>query len=138
MRAMPDSTRSQSWRDVNVKVLVYVLIGIIALLQYPLWLGSGSVFNLWRLERKIAAQQKENAHLQERNAALEAEVTDLKTGLEAVEERARAELGMVKKDEAFYQIIPAPAKSDNKTKAANRPATPPPVPAAPRSVPTAQ
>lgn len=138
MRAMPDSTRSQSWRNVDVKVLVYVLIAIVVLLQYPLWLGNGSVFNLWRLEHEIASQRKENARLQERNAALEAEVTDLKTGLEAVEERARAELGMVKKDEAFYQIIPAPVKPGDKAKTANKPATPPPLPAAPRSLPTAQ
>lgn len=88
-----------------MKIVVFILIAIVLLLQYPLWFGSGSVANLWRLEREIAAQEEENALLRERNAALEAEVVDLKTGLEAIEERARAELGMVKKDEAFYQII---------------------------------
>lgn len=91
-----------------MKIVVAVLVAVVLLLQYPLWFGNGSVVNLWRLEREIAAQRGENARLRERNAALEAEVVDLKTGLEAVEERARLELGMVKKDEAFYQIIEQP------------------------------
>lgn len=91
-----------------MKIVVAVLVAGVLLLQYPLWFGNGSVVNLWRLEREIAAQRGENARLRERNAALEAEVVDLKTGLEAVEERARLELGMVKKDEAFYQIIEQP------------------------------
>lgn len=91
-----------------MKIVVAVLGAIVLLLQYPLWFGNGGVVNLWRLEREIAAQRGENARLRERNAALEAEVVDLKTGLEAIEERARLELGMVKKDEAFFQIIEQP------------------------------
>lgn len=74
-------------------------------LQYPLWFGDGGALRLWRLEHEIAAQEAENARLRERNAALEAEVIDLKGGLEAIEERARAELGMIKKDETFYQVV---------------------------------
>lgn len=91
-----------------MKFVIAILVAVILLLQYPLWFGNGGVVNLWRLEREIATQRGENSRLRERNAALEAEVVDLKTGLEAIEERARLELGMVKKDEAFYQIIEKP------------------------------
>lgn len=87
------------------KFLIYTLIGLLVVLQYPLWFGSGGVLTLWRLNREIAAQKVDNAKLKERNAALEAEVNDLKQGYEAIEERARAELGMVKKGETFYQVI---------------------------------
>jgi cell division protein FtsB len=87
------------------KMLVYVLIGLLLILQYPLWFGSGGMLALWRLNRGIAAQQADNAALKERNAAFEAEVNDLKQGYEAIEERARTELGMVKQGETFYQVI---------------------------------
>lgn len=87
------------------RLLVYTFVGLLAVLQYPLWFGSGGVLALWRLNREIAAQQADNARLKERNAALEAEVNDLKQGYDAIEERARTELGMVKKNETFYQII---------------------------------
>lgn len=87
------------------KFLIYTLIGLLVVLQYPLWFGSGGVLTLWRLNREIATQKIDNAKLKERNAALEAEVNDLKQGYEAIEERARAELGMVKKGETFYQVI---------------------------------
>ena len=63
---------------------------------------------MWRLRQQVDAQEKENEHLRERNAALEAEVRDLKQGLEAIEERARNELGMVKEGEKFYQIVEEP------------------------------
>ena len=85
--------------------LIAILIVILAGLQYRLWYGDGSFAEVWRLHHAVEAQKDENAHLAERNAALEAEVQDLKQGLEAVEERARAELGMIKEDEVFYQIV---------------------------------
>ena len=107
-----------------MKIVVFILFAIVLLLQYPLWFGNGSVVNLWRLEREIAAQEEENAHLRERNAALEAEVVDLKTGLEAIEERARAELGMIKKDEAFYQIIEQSRLPPARGAAAEKPVAP--------------
>ncbi len=88
-----------------VKIATYVLLVILVLLQYPLWFGSGGVFAVWRLHREIAAQEQENAKLKDRNQALEADVNDLKQGLAAIEERARTELGMVKKGETFYQVI---------------------------------
>jgi cell division protein FtsB len=87
------------------RLLVYCLVGLLVVLQYPLWFGSGGVLALWRLNREIAAQQADNLGLKERNAALAAEVNDLKQGYEAIEERARSELGMVKKGETFYQVI---------------------------------
>ncbi len=88
-----------------VKIAAYVLLAMLVLLQYPLWFGNGGVFAVWRLHREIAAQQKENDQLKERNRTLEAQVNDLKQGLEVIEGRARSELGMVKKGEAFYQVI---------------------------------
>ena len=91
-----------------VKIATYVLLAILVLLQYPLWFGNGGVFAVWRLNREIAAQEQENARLKDRNQALEADVNDLKQGLAAIEERARTELGMVKKGEVFYQVIKAP------------------------------
>jgi len=87
------------------RLLVYCLVGLLVVLQYPLWFGSGGVLALWRLNREIAAQQADNLALKERNAALAAEVNDLKQGYEAIEERARTELGMIKKGETFYQVI---------------------------------
>jgi cell division protein FtsB len=88
-----------------IRLLVYVLAALVLLLQYPLWFGSGGLLTLWQLHREIDTQKMENARLKERNQALEAEVSDLKQGLEAIEERARAELGMVKKGETFHQVI---------------------------------
>jgi cell division protein FtsB len=91
-----------------VKVLAGALALIALLLQYPLWLGKGGWLRVHDLDRQLAAQNAANAGLKARNDALEAEVVDLKQGLEAIEERARAELGMIRADEVFYQIVTAP------------------------------
>ena len=91
-----------------VKIATYVLLAILVLLQYPLWFGNGGVFAVWSLNREIAAQEQENTQLKDRNQALEADVNDLKQGLAAIEERARTELGMVKKGEIFIQVIEEP------------------------------
>jgi len=103
-----------------VKIATYALLAILVLLQYPLWFGSGGVVAVWRLNREIAAQEQENAQLKDRNQALEADVNDLKQGLAAIEERARTELGMVKKGEVFFQVIEQPHDkpplADKKTK----------------------
>jgi cell division protein FtsB len=87
------------------RTIVFGLIALLALLQYPLWFGNGGVYALWKLKREIAAQREENAELRERNQALAADVIDLKQGLAAIEERARIELGMIKQGETFYQIV---------------------------------
>jgi cell division protein FtsB len=76
---------------------------LILLIQYPLWLGKGGWLRAWEVDRQVAAQKTKNTGLEQRNAHLAAEVRDLKTGTEAIEERARQELGMVRPDEVFYQ-----------------------------------
>ena len=76
------------------------------LIQYPLWLGKGGWLTVWRLENKLETEKGKSARLETRNGALAAEVRDLKQGTEAVEERARYELGMIRGDEVFYQVVP--------------------------------
>ena len=93
-----------------MKLLALVLATLILLIQYPLWLGKGSWFRVREVDQQIHAQREINRRLQARNAALEAEVRNLKVGLEAIEERARSELGMVKRDETFYQVVTNKAK----------------------------
>ena len=97
-----------------MKALAAVLAGLILALQYPLWFGKGGWLKVRDLDRQLMAQREANDRLKARNGALDAEVRDLKQGLDAIEERARAELGMVRKDETFYQIVtpgpPARAK----------------------------
>jgi cell division protein FtsB len=90
-----------------VKALTLIFITLIALLQYPLWLGKGSWLSVWKLSRQISLTQETNLSLKARNQALDAEVLDLKSGRAAIEERARSELGMVKQDEVFYQVLDA-------------------------------
>ena len=92
--------------------LVAILLLLLVLLQYDLWVGEGSLATVWRLQQAIEAQQAENAALEARNRALEAEVRDLKTGTEAIEERARSELGMVKEGETYIQVIEGRRASD--------------------------
>ncbi len=81
-----------------MKALVVLLVSLLALVQFRLWVGDKSLVEVWRLRQAIDQQTSENALLQSRNQRLEAEVRDLKTGLDAVEERARLELGMIRKD----------------------------------------
>lgn len=83
-----------------------ILLGLLfIILQYDLWIGEGSLTAAWKLDKSIEIQQNQNARLKERNQALDAEVKDLKSGLQAIEERARSELGMIKEDETFFQVI---------------------------------
>lgn len=112
--------------------LTLFLVLLIALLQYPLWLGKGSWLRVWDLSRQIDKQKEANAVLKARNDGLDAEVRDLKQGYAAIEERARAELGMVKQDEVFYQVMdggtvppttPAPANKPAAMPAPVKPAT---------------
>src|SRR5690349_7176365 len=93
-----------------MRVLTLALAALIVLIQYPLWLGKESWLRVWEVDQQILAQRDTNRRLQARNNALEAEVRDLKIGQEAIEERARSELGMIKQDEIFFQVLePAPA-----------------------------
>ncbi len=88
-----------------MKVFVVLLISLLALVQFRLWVGDKSLVEVWRLRQAIVQQSSENALLRSRNQRLEAEVHDLKTGLDAVEERARLELGMIRKDEIYFQVV---------------------------------
>ncbi|MSQ80835.1 MAG: cell division protein FtsB [Candidatus Methylopumilus sp.] len=87
-----------------MKSLTIIFITLLALIQYPLWFGKGSWFKVWNLNHQIEQQKKVNSDNQVRNNVLNAEVTDLKQGFSAIEERARNELGMIKQDEVFFQI----------------------------------
>jgi cell division protein FtsB len=87
------------------RVVSLVLIAVIVALQYGLWLGKGSWLRVWEIDRQIGEQRRVNERMGARNAALDAEVRDLKEGLGAIEERARSELGMVRHDEVFVQVL---------------------------------
>jgi cell division protein FtsB len=95
-----------------MKVLGGILAALIVLIQYPLWLGKGGWLHVSAVDRQVTDQQAQNARLEARNVALEAEVRDLKQGLEAIEERARYELGMTKSDEVFFQIVERPPQKN--------------------------
>jgi cell division protein FtsB len=108
--------------------LTWLLVALIALLQYPLWLGKGGWFRVWDNSRQLEAQRAQNQTLEQRNAALDAEVRDLKSGLEAIEERARLELGMIKNGEFFVQVpqVPkTPAQPSTRPSSAASTSTPP-------------
>ena len=88
-----------------MKILAGILGALIILIQYPLWLGKGGWLRAWHVENDLSAQKAKNDGLEVRNAALAAEVRDLKQGTEAIEERARYELGMIRQDEVFFQVV---------------------------------
>jgi cell division protein FtsB len=82
-----------------------ILISLLLLLQYPLWFGKGGWLKVWDFDRQVEEQRHINQKTLMRNAVLDAEVRDLKQGTDAIEERARSELGMVKRHEMFFQIV---------------------------------
>jgi len=88
-----------------MKALAGLLAALIVLVQYPLWLGKGGWLRVWDVDRQVESQVAKNASLERRNVALDAEVRDLKQGVDALEERARYELGMVRPDEVFFQVV---------------------------------
>jgi cell division protein FtsB len=94
-----------------MRLVLILLVIFFGWMQYELWVGKGSKTELRELRHAVEVQAEENNQLQERNDALQAEVSDLKSGIAAIEELARSEMGMIKKDETFYQII-EPAKSN--------------------------
>ncbi len=87
-----------------MKVLCFILFALVVFLQYPLWLGKGSWHKVWEIDQQLISQHETNQKHVIRNAALDAEVKDLKQGSDAIEERARNELGMIKQDEIFFQV----------------------------------
>ena len=92
-----------------MRLLALVFVVLLAALQYPMWLGKGGWLQVRELDRQVGVEREANAKLKARNDALDAEVRDLKTGLDAIEERARSELGMVRQDEVFFQLQDGPA-----------------------------
>ena len=107
-----------------MKWLAAALAVAIVLLQYRVWFSEDGVRQLARLQQAVAAQRAENGQLEERNHQLAAEVRDLKTGLDALEERARSDLGMIARNETFYQVVTAPtpqptARTPTRTAAAH-------------------
>lgn len=102
-----------------MRLITLCLAALLALIQYPLWLGKGGWLRVWDLDKQVAEARQKNLQLKARNDKLESEVRDLKDGTGAVEERARFELGMIKENEIFIQVL---APSDGKAPAV--PATP--------------
>ncbi|MDT8311931.1 MAG: cell division protein FtsB [Methylophaga sp.] len=96
-----------------MKPVMILLIVILVVLQYRLWLSHDGLPSLLRLHYAVEKQRQDNDKLQERNAVLAAEVADLKSGLDALEERARSELGMVKPDETFFHVIEPETETDD-------------------------
>jgi cell division protein FtsB len=88
-----------------MRKLILFLVVLLVYLQYRLWFGDGGLLELWNIHQDVEAQREENARLRERNEALNAQVLDLKQGLDAIEERAREDMGMVKQGEIFYQTV---------------------------------
>ncbi|WP_019140668.1 cell division protein FtsB [Noviherbaspirillum massiliense] len=88
-----------------MRLITLSLAALLLLIQYPLWLGKGGWLRVWDLDNQVVAAQQKNEELKARNAKLNSEVQDLKEGTEAVEERARFELGMIKADEIFVQVL---------------------------------
>lgn len=88
-----------------MKIIIVILLVLLVMLQYQVWRGEGGIPEVVKLDNETATAQQNVEQLQERNKALEAEVLDLKTGLEAIEERARNDLGMIRKDEVYYQVV---------------------------------
>lgn len=96
--------------------LLIALAAVLVLLQYRLWLSDDGVGEVARLKEAVAAQRAENERLAERNRQLAAEVRDLKSGMAALEERARSELGMVARGETFYQVVPATTSAEGEAR----------------------
>lgn len=98
-----------------MKWLTLTLVALVALIQYPLWLGKGGWLRVRDVDQQIASQRHTNAQLKVRNDALEAEVRNLKQGMEAIEERARSELGMVRQNEIFFHILEESGRNAKKS-----------------------
>jgi cell division protein FtsB len=91
---------------MTIRIMAGLLGAVLLLLQYRIWASPDGMREVWRLEHAIEVQNAENVRLQNRNRTLGAEVRDLKEGRKAIEERARTDLGMVKSNETFFQVVP--------------------------------
>lgn len=113
-----------------MRLILLSLAVLLVLIQYPLWLGKGGWLRVWDLDQQVITARKKTDELKARNAKLNSEVQDLREGTGAVEERARYELGMIKENEIFVQVLPPNGKPDAPGKEA-APAAAAPPPAAP-------
>ena len=105
-----------------MRILLVVLVALLLLLNAQLWLFEDrGMPQVRQLQAEMAEQQEENARLAERNDSLKAEVKSLREGMEAIEERARVELGMIRKDETFFRILAPSPTGENETDGAERP-----------------
>jgi cell division protein FtsB len=95
-----------------MRILLAILLLILILLQLKMWFGEGGFSDVRRLEQRVEEQVKENETLAQRNRELQAEVEDLRQGLGAVEERARSELGLIRENEEFYQVVPGEVQEE--------------------------
>ena len=96
-----------------MKILIIVLIALLVGLQYKLWVGDGSLSEVVQLSKELDQQKEKLRLLEQRNSVLEAQVLDLQNGLDAFEEKARNDLGMIKEGETFIQLIPGPSEASN-------------------------
>lgn len=90
-----------------MRLLALILAGFLIALQYPLWFGKGGWLRVRDLQQQVDTQKSATARLDTRTRAFDAEVRDLRTGFDALEERARSDLGMIKQDEVYFQLAPA-------------------------------
>ena len=95
-----------------MRLIIYSMLGLLIIIQYPLWFGKGGWLKVYELERQLEAQKEKNAALEIRNNKLAGDVKDLKDGTRAIEERARVEHGLIKEGEFFVQILPADKSSE--------------------------
>jgi len=107
-----------------MRLLLLVIVALVALIQYPLWMGRGGWFSVWDMQAQVTDQRMINEGLIARNKALAAEVEDLRSGTEASEERARSELSMMRQGEVFVQILPPGVPSPELKPATKLPAKP--------------
>lgn len=93
-----------------MRLIAICIAALLFVIQYPLWLGKGGWLRVWELDQQVEAAQQRNDELRARNAKLHSEVMDLREGTGAIEERARYELGMIRSDEIFIQVLEAGTK----------------------------
>jgi cell division protein FtsB len=99
-----------------MRIIVYGMLALLVIIQYPLWLGKGGWLRVYELDRQVNKQMDKNDALAARNAKLSGEVKDLKDGTKAIEERARAEHGMSKDGEIFVQVVPSKKPQNDPSK----------------------
>jgi len=87
-----------------MRIFIVSLVILLFILQYALWFSAGGLVSIWKLKHNMATVTQQNGQMADKNAVLQADVNDLKQGNEAIEERARNDLGMIKKGETFYQV----------------------------------